>query len=100
MWPDFQRARASAWLVEQGEDPNRIQRACEEIFGLTGREAEIAYWMAQGKTNVEIGVILAIASRTVEKHLEHVLAKLGVENRVAAAVHIHKCLSNTFAEPS
>ena len=40
----------------------------------------------QGKTNEEIGIILQVSARTVEKHLEHILAKLGVENRTAAAL--------------
>jgi DNA-binding CsgD family transcriptional regulator len=88
-FPDLQRAPPNSHLVEQSDDPDQMRRACKQTFGLTGREAEIACWMAQGKTNFEIAVILAIARRTVEKHVEHVLAKLGVENRVAAAVRIH-----------
>jgi DNA-binding CsgD family transcriptional regulator len=87
--PHLQRAYANAQLVERGEDPNQVRRACEEGFGLTGREAEIAFWTAQGKTNGEIAVILSMAKRTVEKHVEHLLAKLGVENRATAAVQIH-----------
>ena len=83
------RKAADARLVERGEDPNQVRRACEEGFGLTGREAEIAFWTAQGKTNGEIAVILSMAKRTVEKHVEHLLAKLGVENRATAAVQIH-----------
>ena len=48
------------------------------------REAEVLSWMAQGKTNREIGMILRAGSRTVQKHLEHVFEKLGVENRTSA----------------
>jgi DNA-binding CsgD family transcriptional regulator len=84
----FSDLPADTRLVEQTEDPDVMRRACEEIFGLTGREAEIAAWVAQGKTNTEISVILSIARRTVEKHVEHVLSKLGAENRVVAAVQI------------
>jgi hypothetical protein len=40
----------------------------------------------QGKTNEEIAIILQVSPRTVEKHLEHILAQLGVENRTAAAL--------------
>lgn len=54
-------------------------------FGLTGREAEVLRWIAQGKTNREIGQILDISPRTVNKHLEQVFAKVGVENRTTAA---------------
>jgi len=48
-------------------------------------EREVLGWLARGKTNVEIGVILGISSVTVGKHLEHIYPKLGVENRNAAA---------------
>lgn len=53
-------------------------------LGLTAREAEILSWVVQGKTNPEIGVILGIQLTTVKKHLESILAKLGVENRTSA----------------
>ena len=54
-------------------------------LGVSAREAEVLYWVAQGKTNPEIAVILGIGRRTVATHVEHILAKLGVENRCAAA---------------
>ena len=54
-------------------------------LGLTWREAEVLSWVAQGKTNVEIAAILSISPRTVQKHLERIFVKLGVENRTAAA---------------
>jgi DNA-binding CsgD family transcriptional regulator len=52
---------------------------------LTRREREVLDWVARGKTNADIGVILAISARTVQKHLENVFVKLGVESRTAAA---------------
>jgi len=55
-------------------------------LGLTRREAEILTWVAQGKTDAEIAMILGMSPRTVAKHLEHVFPKLGVETRTAAAV--------------
>jgi len=55
-------------------------------LGLTPREVEVLTWIAQGKTNYEIGVILTSCTRTVCKHVERILAKLSVENRTAAAV--------------
>ena len=62
-------------------------RGPEELvgLGLSRREAEVLFWIAQGKTNPEIAVILGIARRTVATHVEHILAKLTVENRCAAA---------------
>ena len=52
---------------------------------LTAREQEVLSWLKQGKTNWEIGMILGIAEKTAGKHLEHIFAKLHVENRTAAA---------------
>jgi DNA-binding CsgD family transcriptional regulator len=52
---------------------------------LTRREAEVLQWVAQGKTNTEIGHILGVSVRTIQKHLEHIYEKLGVETRIAAA---------------
>lgn len=54
-------------------------------WGLSPREAEVLAWVANGKTNAEIGTILRISSRTVGKHLERIYQKLGVETRMAAA---------------
>ena len=42
-------------------------------------------WIANGKTNREIAQILGMSPRTVNKHLEQVFRKLGVENRTSAA---------------
>jgi DNA-binding CsgD family transcriptional regulator len=52
---------------------------------LTARETEVLNWIACGKTNFEIGIILGMHTATVKKHLEHIFKKLGVENRTAAA---------------
>ena len=53
--------------------------------GLTAREAEVLDWLCEGKTNAEIALITQAAPATVKKHLENIYAKLGVENRGAAA---------------
>lgn len=55
-------------------------------LSLTEREREILALVAAGKTNAEIAIILTISARTVQKHLEHIFQKLGVETRTAAAV--------------
>ena len=62
-----------------------IDPAALSSLPLTIRESEILAYVAVGKTNREIAIILAISSRTVEKHLEHILERLGVETRTAAA---------------
>jgi DNA-binding CsgD family transcriptional regulator len=56
-----------------------------QLLGLSRREAEILAWIAHGKTSAEIASILSISRRTVDKHLEHIYPKLGVETRIAAA---------------
>ncbi len=53
-------------------------------LGLTAREAEVLIWIARGKSNREISEILLISPRTVNKHLERIFAKLGIENRASA----------------
>lgn len=60
--------------------------ALRKSFGLTGREAEVLAWIAKGKSNRDIGDILGLSARTVNKHLEQIYVKLGVENRASAAV--------------
>jgi DNA-binding NarL/FixJ family response regulator len=54
-------------------------------LGLTTREGEVLVWLSKGKTNRDIAQILGLSPRTVDKHLEQIYAKLGVENRTAAA---------------
>jgi len=61
-------------------------RQLEKSFALSQREAEVLLWITRGKANRDIADLLAISPRTVTKHVEQVLTKLGVENRTAAAV--------------
>ena len=63
-------------------------------LGLTPRETEVLTWVAQGKTNYEIGVILSAGTRTICKHVERILSKLFVENRTAAAAMAFAALAN------
>ncbi|WP_050476177.1 response regulator transcription factor [Herbaspirillum rhizosphaerae] len=55
-------------------------------FHLTPRESDVLMWLGKGKTNRDIADILGMSPRTVNKHLEHIFVKLGVETRSAAAV--------------
>jgi DNA-binding CsgD family transcriptional regulator len=59
-----------------------------ETYDLTPRETEVAGWLGQGKTNLEIALILKLDVRTVEKHVERILEKLAVATRTAAALII------------
>jgi len=70
------------------------------LLGLSPREAEVLLWIAQGKNNEEIGIILGAARNTVKKHVLHLLKKLGVETRNAAAVWALEVLcAPTFKTP-
>src|ERR1043166_6142668 len=51
---------------------------------LTPREKEVLAWVAEGKSNRDVGLILGIGAATVKKHLEHIFQKMGVETRTAA----------------
>ncbi len=101
--------RGREWTVELGDDAKLVLTYCGEVgpdefllrlvehnlahdrsrlserFGLTAREAEVLLWIAGGKSNREIAIILDLSPRTVNKHLEPVFEKLGVENRTSAA---------------
>lgn len=67
-------------------------------LGLTRRETEVLTWVSDGKTNTEIGAILGTSPRTVQKHLEHIFEKLGVETRTAAAMRV-VALSSSQVRP-
>jgi DNA-binding CsgD family transcriptional regulator len=64
---------------------DRRFEASPEALSLSKRETEVLSWVVQGKRDSEIGVILEISSRTVEKHVGRILHKLRVENRTTAA---------------
>jgi DNA-binding CsgD family transcriptional regulator len=76
------RALDSPGNVEnQGGTARSLRR-----LGLSEREAEVLYWVAAGKSNPVIGTILGIRHDTVRAHLKKIFAKLGVENRLSAAL--------------
>jgi len=66
------------------DKPDEAVRLRENL-PITTRESEVLLWLARGKTNREIGQILGTSPRTVNKHLEQIYKKLGVENRTTAA---------------
>jgi DNA-binding NarL/FixJ family response regulator len=80
-----------------GAPPPGRKMPAKNQFGslaLTARETEVLTWIAQGKTNYEIGVILSACTGTICKHVEHILRKLCVENRTAAAAIALAALAN------
>jgi DNA-binding response OmpR family regulator/DNA-binding CsgD family transcriptional regulator len=74
------------WVILLREESDAVQiEMLMTTFHLTKRESEVLYWAIKGKTNRDIGDILGSSYRTVDKHLQHVFEKLGVETRTAAA---------------
>ena len=72
---------AADGLQDQGGTPRSL---C--VLGLSEREAEVLYWVAAGKSSPVIGMILGIRHDTVRTHLKRIFTKLGVENRLSAAL--------------
>jgi DNA-binding CsgD family transcriptional regulator len=71
-------------LLLLDEHATAVSAAALEPLGLSRREAEVLAWLAEGKSNAEIGTILGARPGTVAKHLQRVYVKLGVETRTAA----------------
>lgn len=78
--------------------PNRSETGQDLLareLRLTAREAEVLYWLTMGKTNRDISVILSFSPRTVNKHLEQIFQKMGVDNRTSAAVIADRLLNSS-----
>ena len=78
-------------LTELSTTPD--ERQLQSALSLTSRESEVLLWISRGKANREIGAILDISPRTVNKHLEQIFVKLGVENRASAAARAIRTLA-------
>lgn len=72
--------------VRVGDAPSLGHPATLQSLGLTAREAEVLFWIAQGKSNPEISGILNNAPGTVKKQVQRILDHLEVDNRVGAAL--------------
>lgn len=71
------------------------EETLQKAFNLTQRESEVLYWLTLGKTNRDISTILSLSARTVNKHLEQVFQKMGVDNRTSAAVMADRKINGT-----
>ena len=76
-----------------GFNPDYSSAKPLESIGLTEREAEVLLWVAQGKSNGDVAIILGMAEKTVKKHMSHIFEKLGVEGRNAATLRALECLA-------
>jgi DNA-binding response OmpR family regulator len=80
------RLGTNEFLLRLARDSSSASPAeFSQELGLTSREGEVLSWLSKGKTNRDIAQILSLSPRTVDKHLEQIYSKLGVENRTAAA---------------
>jgi DNA-binding NarL/FixJ family response regulator len=80
------KSGANEFLLRLAKEPGpNMPAEFSSELGLTTREGEVLSWLSKGKTNRDIAQILGLSPRTVDKHLEQIYAKLGVENRTAAA---------------
>jgi DNA-binding response OmpR family regulator/DNA-binding CsgD family transcriptional regulator len=79
------KAGPNEFLLRLAKDSGDQTAEFSRELGLTSREGEVLSWLSKGKTNRDIAQILGLSPRTVDKHLEQIYAKLGVENRTAAA---------------
>ena len=90
---------ATVWTLTTRHEADRVYALAEQLE-LSSREAEVAFWLSLAKTNHEIALILNVAPRTVEKHIERVLKALEVENRTAAALAISAALREIACRPA
>jgi len=80
----FEQLGAATWIERARAELGRIGgRSREE--GLTAAERRVAALVAEGHTNREVAAALFLGERTVETHLSHVYAKLGVRSRAELA---------------
>ena len=74
------------------------QETSPREVGLTLRELEVLRGIAQAQRNYEIAEALFISTRTVEKHVENIMRKLGVKGRMQAALHLRVSSESTTSE--
>jgi DNA-binding CsgD family transcriptional regulator len=67
--------------------------------GVTQRERDVVLWVAQGKINQEIALILGVSPRTVSKHLEHIFHKFQVNSRVAVVGKVYDMYREPKGQP-
>jgi DNA-binding response OmpR family regulator len=82
------------WLFRLTERAVVVEEeVLQRALAISSRESEVLLWVSRGKSNREIGEILTISPRTVDKHIAQIFAKLGVANRASAAARAAKALS-------
>ena len=83
------------WLFRLTESAVVVEEhVLQRTLAISSRESEVLLWVSRGKSNREIGEILTISPRTVDKHIAQIFAKLGVANRASAAARAVKALAS------
>jgi DNA-binding response OmpR family regulator/DNA-binding CsgD family transcriptional regulator len=84
------------WLFRLTESAAGVveEEVLQKTLAISSRESEVLLWVSRGKSNREIGEILTISPRTVDKHIAQIFAKLGVANRASAAARAVKALGS------
>jgi len=90
---DRHQEKEQAAMAKVELKPNFDSAGPLESLGLTPREAEVLLWIAQGKANADIALILGCAENTVKVHSARIFEKLGIENRNAATMRALEILS-------
>lgn len=76
-------------LISVATDAPTASHAARSAFGsLSDRERDVALLMADGLTNAQIASRLGLSAASVKAHLSHIFTKLGVDNRVSAAMAV------------
>lgn len=88
-----QQAEVESAKSNGGFNPDFSSPKPLETLGLTEREAEVLLWVAQGKSNGDVAILLGMAEKTVKKHMGSIFEKLGLEGRNAATVRALEVLS-------
>jgi pSer/pThr/pTyr-binding forkhead associated (FHA) protein/DNA-binding CsgD family transcriptional regulator len=78
------RCKADHFFLLVREDKFNNTGGRLQNLGVTTREAEVLHWICEGKQNPEIAELLHLSTHTVNRHVEHILKKLGVDNRQKA----------------
>ncbi|MEV8633098.1 response regulator transcription factor [Streptosporangium sp. NPDC051023] len=88
--PTVTKRLISAFAEKGEEEPSRAETARERLSVLTYRERQVLWAVAGGLSNAEIGRLLTMSEATVKAHVSHSLTKLGLANRVQAAILVHE----------
>jgi DNA-binding CsgD family transcriptional regulator len=75
------RVGEKKYLITLKREHSRLDPEAIRLVGLTPREGDVLHWISEAKTDEEIARLLELSPRTVQKHVEHLLPKVGVENR-------------------